>query len=80
MIIISGHDNTMSTNHFFLQYALGKSNDFFRTPFFASQMAFEVKRSNDNKQKIPNPQSPLSSISIYSYKIILYFYLKFKNN
>ena len=50
MIIISGHDNTMSTNHFFLQYALGKSNDFFRTPFFASQMAFEVKRSNDNKQ------------------------------
>ena len=50
MIIVSGHDNTMSTNHFFLQYALGKSNDFFRTPFFASQMAFEIKRSNDNKQ------------------------------
>ena len=50
MIIISGHDNTMATHHFFLQYALGKSNDFFRTPFFAAQMAFEVKRSNDKKE------------------------------
>ena len=50
MIIISGHDNTMATHHFFLQYALGKSNDFFRTPFFAAQMAFEIKRSNDKKE------------------------------
>ena len=49
MLIISGHDSTMSTHHFFLQFALGKSMDFFRTITFSSQMAFEIKRNDDDK-------------------------------
>ena len=49
MLIISGHDTSMSTHQFFLQFALGKSVDFFRTTTFTSQMAFEIERNNDDK-------------------------------
>ena len=49
MLIISGHDTSMSTHQFFLQFALGKSMDFFRTTTFTSQMAFEIERNNDDK-------------------------------
>ena len=49
MLIISGHDTSMSTHQFFLQFALGKSMDIFRTTTFTSQMAFEIERNNDDK-------------------------------
>lgn len=50
MLIISGHDTTISAQQLFLQFAFGKTMDFFRSPTFASQIAFEIKRNDDNKQ------------------------------
>ena len=50
MLIISGHDSTVNTQQFFMQFALGGSWDYFRNPTFASQMAFELKRNDDDKQ------------------------------
>ena len=50
MLIISGHDSTVNTQQFFMQFALGGSWDYFRNPTFASQMAFEIKRNDDDKQ------------------------------
>ena len=49
MLIVSGHDTTLNTQQFFMQFALGTSSNFSRNPTFASQMAFEIKR-NDDKQ------------------------------
>ena len=51
MLIVSGHDSTVNTQQFFMQFALGTSSNFSRNPTFASQMAFEIKR-NDNDKKI----------------------------
>ena len=50
MLIVSGHDSTVNTHQFFMQFALGGSKDYFRNPTFTSQMAFEIKRNNDDKQ------------------------------
>ena len=50
MLIVSGHDNTVNTQQFFMQLALGGSWDYFRNPTFASQMAFELKRNDEDKQ------------------------------
>ena len=50
MLIISGHDSTISAQQLFLQFAFGKSMEFFRSPTFASQIAFEIIRNDDNKQ------------------------------
>ena len=50
MLIISGHDNTVSRQQLFLIFALGKSMAFFRNPTFASQMTFEIWK-NDNNTK-----------------------------
>ncbi len=50
MLIISGHDNTVSRQQLFLIFALGKSMAFFRNPTFASQMAFEIWKYDDNKK------------------------------
>ena len=50
MLIVSGHDTTLNTQQFFMQFALGTSSNFSRNPTFASQMAFEIKRNDDDKQ------------------------------
>ena len=52
MLIVSGHDstvNTVNTQQFFMQLAFGGSKEYFRNPTFTSQMAFEIKRNDDNK-------------------------------
>ena len=51
MLIVSGHDSTLNAHQFFMQFALGGSSNFSRNPTFASQMAFEIKRNDDDKQK-----------------------------
>lgn len=48
-LIISGHDNTVSKHEIFLIFAFGKTFEFYRYPTFASQIAFEIKRKDDNK-------------------------------
>ena len=50
MLIVSGHDSTVNTQQFFMQFALGGSWDYFRNPTFGSQMAFEIKRNDDDKK------------------------------
>ena len=50
MLIVSGHDTTVNTHQFFMQLALEGSKNYFRNPTFASQMAFEINRNDDNKQ------------------------------
>jgi hypothetical protein len=48
-LIISGHDNTVSKHEIFLIFAFRKTFEFYRYPTFASQIAFEIKRKDDNK-------------------------------
>ena len=50
MLIVSGHDSTVNTQQFFMQLALGGSKEYFRNPTFTSQMAFEIKRNDDDKK------------------------------
>ena len=49
MLIISGHDNTVSRQEIFLIYSLGLTLDYFRFPSFASQITFEITRNDDEK-------------------------------
>ena len=63
MLIISGHDNTLSRQQLFLIFALGKTMAFFRNPTFASQITFEIWRNDDNKK----------SRNYSDYFIIYYF-------
>ena len=52
MVMLSGHDTTLIAHEMFLIDALELSNDYFRLPYFASQMAFEITRDeNLNSQK-----------------------------
>ena len=41
MVMLSGHDTTLMAHQMFLIDALELTNDYFRLPNFASQMAFE---------------------------------------
>ena len=50
MILISGHDTTISCFEIFLMEALGKTLDFYRYPDFAAQIAFEVTTVDDDKK------------------------------
>ena len=52
MLIISGHDNTVSKQEIFLIYLLGLTLDYFRFPSFASQVTFEITRNDDEKNRI----------------------------
>ena len=45
--MLSGHDTTLMAHQMFLIDALELSNDYFRLPNFASQMAFEIT-TNEN--------------------------------
>lgn len=49
MMMISGHDSTVSCYQIVLMEAFGKGLDFYRFPKFATQIAFEVTTKNDNK-------------------------------
>lgn len=47
MMMISGHDSTLSCFEMFLMEALGFDKSFYIYPRFASQLAFEVTRNED---------------------------------
>ena len=49
MIIISGHEMTVCFQELFILFAFNKSYDDFRFPNFASQIALEVRRSDEEK-------------------------------
>ena len=50
MIIISGHDTTLSIQQIFLINSFGLSlDDYYRFPTFASQITFEITRNDDEK-------------------------------
>ena len=51
MLILSGHDSTISSHEVFLMDALGFNDSFFRFPKFAAQVSFEVTRKNDGPKK-----------------------------
>ena len=51
MLIYSGHDTTVSKQQFFLMKAFGYNNNFYKFPTYASQLAFEIIRKDDNKEK-----------------------------
>jgi hypothetical protein len=51
MLIYSGHDSTVSKQEFFLMKAFGHNNSFYKFPTYASQLAFEIMRKDDNKEK-----------------------------
>ena len=51
MLIVSGHDSTLSTQQLFIINSFGKDLEFYRYPTFASQLAFEITRKDDNKTK-----------------------------
>jgi hypothetical protein len=50
MIIISGHDTSLSIQEIFLINSFGLSlDDYYRFPSFASQITFEITRNEDEK-------------------------------
>ena len=51
MLIISGHETTISLHEVFLMDSLGFNDSFFIFPKFAAQIAFEVTRKNDGPKK-----------------------------
>ena len=51
MIIVSGHDSTLSSHEVFLMDALGFNSSFYKFPKFAAQIAFEVTRKDDGVKK-----------------------------
>ena len=51
MLMVSGHDSTISSIEVFLMNVLNKSSDFFEYPDYASQAAFEVTTNDDNKEQ-----------------------------
>ena len=59
MIMLSGHDSTLSAHEVFLIDALGLDYSYYRFPKFAAQMAFEVTRKTDG------PKSSYSDYTIH---------------
>ena len=51
MLIVSGHDSTISAQEIFIINSLGKNLEFYRYPTFASQLTFEITRKDDKKSK-----------------------------
>ena len=51
MLMLSGHETTISLHEVFLMDALGFDKDFFIFPKFASQVTFEVTTKNDSFKK-----------------------------
>ena len=56
MMLVSGHDTTVSCFEIFLMEALGENLDFYRYPDFAAQIAFEVTTADDNKKGKTNKE------------------------
>ena len=61
MIMLSGHDSTLSSHEIFLLEAFGLDYSYYRFPKFAAQMAFEVTRKNDG------PKNNYSDYIIHYY-------------
>ena len=51
MLIVSGHDSTLSSQQLFIINSLEKNLELYRYPTFASQLAFEITRKDDNKSQ-----------------------------
>lgn len=51
MLIVSGHDSTLSAQEIYIINSLGKNLEFYRYPTFASQLTFEITRKDDKKSK-----------------------------
>ena len=51
MLIYSGHDTTVSKQQFFLMKAFEYNNSFYKFPTYSSQLAFEIIRKDNNKEK-----------------------------
>ena len=51
MLMYSGHDTTVSKQQFFLMKAFGYNNSFYKFPTYTTQIAFEIIRKDDNKEK-----------------------------
>ena len=51
MLILSGHDMTVSEQELFLIFAFNKTLDLYRYPTFGAQLSFEITRKDDNKNK-----------------------------
>ena len=51
MLILSGHDSTISQQELFILNSLGENLELYRFPTFAGQIAFEITRKDDNKEK-----------------------------
>jgi hypothetical protein len=51
MIMLSGHDSTLSAHEVFLIDSLGLNYSYYRFPKFAAQMAFEVTRNQNGPNK-----------------------------
>ncbi len=51
MLMVLGHDSTISSIEVFLMNVLNKSLDFFEYPDYSSQAAFEVTTNDDNKEQ-----------------------------
>ena len=51
MLILSGHDSTISSHEVFLMHALGFNDSFYQFPKFAAQIALEVTRKDDGAKK-----------------------------
>lgn len=49
MMMVSGHDSTISCYEIILMEVFGKDSDFFQYPKFASQIAFEVTADDNDK-------------------------------
>ena len=50
MMMVSGHDSTISCNEIFLMEALGYNKDFYIYPKFATQIAFEITTKDDGNE------------------------------
>ena len=61
MLMLSGHDSTLSSHEVFLIDALGLNFSYYRIPKYASQMAFEVTRGKDG------PKSSYSDYTVHYY-------------
>ena len=51
MLIISGHDTSISLQELFLIFALNLNISFFRYPSFASQIALEITKNDEKNNK-----------------------------
>ena len=52
MIMLSGHDSTLSAHEVFLIDSLGLDYNYYRFPKFAAQMAFEVTRKKMDQKVV----------------------------